>query len=356
MGVTARQAKVGINIATSGSWGTGAAVATAVGAGDGHYVRDDLNIQLKQVLVEDDTQAQHFIGSVQLSRTEAIEALVPLFLHYSDTFLNPLWALAFGTGGTVPTQQGVTTAYTNTFEPTTNKTGLYATIVRDKVQMIGEVPGVKFTGFTLRSGENGRLELDFRVIGDTEKSDSSINTSTQISALTFPTLGLRAYMADLVMRVNSQSGGALGSSDAIKITSIAVNFDQPLDMKHVGGQRVLIEPEENAMPVCTIDITFARYEAASHAFFAYHRDVTKLKADITITGPAIATTNYGLLFQFPHLYVSAYAAPVPGSAAQVEPTAQLKAMSTTAAPTGMTGVTKPLRLVTTGSASANPFV
>lgn len=357
MGVNARAAKVGINIATSGSWGTGSAVATAVGAGDGQYVRDDLGIQLKQVILEDDTQAQHFIGSAQLSRTEAIEAMVPLYLHYNDVFLNPLWALAFGTGGTSPTQLGASTAYTNTFEPATNKTGLYATIVRDKVQHVSEVPGAKFIGFTLRSGENGRLEVDFRFIGDTEKSDSTINTATQINALTFPTLGLRAYMADLVMRVNAQAGGALGASDAIKITEIAVDFTQPLDMKHVGGQRVLIEPEENEMPACTIDVTFARYDAASHAFFAAHRDVSRYKADITITGAIITgATSYALLFQFPNLYVPEYAAPIPGSAAQVEPTAKFKALSTTAAPTGMTGVTKPLRLVTTGTATANPFV
>lgn len=357
MGVTARQSKVGINIATSGSWGTSSAVATAVGAGDGHYVRDDLNVQLKQTYVKDDTQAQHFIGSVQVSQTEAIESAVPLYLHYCDVFLNPLWALAFGTGGTSPTQLGATTAYTNTFEPATNKTGLYASIVRDKVQMVSEIPGVKFTGFTLKSGENGRLELDFQFIGDTEKSDSTINTSTQVSALTYPTLGLRAFFSDLVFRLNSQSGGALAGSDAVKITSITVTFKQPLDMKHVGGQRVLIEPEENAIPECTIDVTFARYDSSSHAFFAAHRDASRYKGDITITGPIITgSTAYALLFQFPNLVVPEYKAPIPGNAAQSAPTAKFDALSTTAAPTGMTGVTKPIRLVTTGTATANPFV
>ncbi|MDP2319564.1 MAG: phage tail tube protein [Acidobacteriota bacterium] len=358
MGVNARQSKVGIAVATSGSWGTSSAVATAVGAGDGHYVRDDLNIQLKQTRVKDDTQAQGFIGSVQISKTEAIESAIPLFLHYMDLSLNPLWALAFGTGGTAPTQLSTSTAYTNTFEPATNKTGLYATIVRDKVQMVSEVPGAKFTGFTLKSGENGRLEVDFQFIGDTEKSDSTINTATQISALTFPTLGYRAFFSDLVFRVNAQAGGALAGSDALKITSITVTFKQPLDMKIVGGQRVLIEPEENAMPECTIDIVFARYDAASLAFFAAHRDGTRYKADITITGPAIGAlaTTYGLLFQFPNLDVPDYKAPIPGNASQSAPTAKFDALSTTAAPTGMTGVTKPLRLVTTGTSSANPFV
>lgn len=348
--------KVGVNVATSGSWGTGSAVATAVGAGDGVYVRDDLNIQLQQNLLREDTQANHFIAAIQVSRTEAINAMIPLFLHYIDAFLNPFWALALGTGGTSPSQLGSSTAYTNTFEPSTNKLGLYATLVRDKVEMVSEVPGAKFTGFTLRSGDDGRLEVDFRFIGDTEKSDSTINTSTQVSALTFPTQGMRAFFSDLVFRVNSQSGGSLSSSDELKITSIEVTFDQPFDTKFVGGQRVLIEPKENGNPSTTIKATFARYDSTSHAFFAAHRDNSRYKAEVIITGPAIGTlaTSYAMKMQFPNLAVMAYAAPT-GNGQQVEPTATWEALSTTSAPTGMTGVTKPLRIVTTGTATTNPF-
>jgi hypothetical protein len=64
------------------------------------------------------------------------------------------------------------------------------------------VPGAKFTGFEISVGENGRMQVDWKFIGDTEKSDSVINTSTQVSALTFPTLGLRAFFDDCVIRLN----------------------------------------------------------------------------------------------------------------------------------------------------------
>lgn len=357
MGVSSKQAKVGINIATSGSWGTSSAVATAVGAGDGVYVRDDLNIQLKRTHVEDDSMAQHFIGSVQAARTEAIQASVPIYLHYLDTFMNPLWALAFGTGGTSPTQLSTSTAYTNTFEPATNKTGRYATIVRDKVQYVSEIPGAKFTGFELRVGEGGRIEVDFNFIGDVEKSDSVINTSTQISALTFPTLGYRAFFSDLVFRLNAQAGGALGAGDALPITNLKLTFAQPLDTKYVGGQHTLIEPEESGVPSTMLEVTFARFDSATDDYFAAHRDVTKFKGDITLTGPVITgSTTYKLLFQFPHLYIPEFKAPLPAGGGQVAPSIRAKALSTTSAPTGMTGVTVPMRLVTTGTMSSNPFV
>lgn len=355
MGVHSRQMKVGINIATSGSWGTGVAVATAVGAGDGHYVRDDLGVQLQMMQSLDDSAGQNYIGSVQSGNTEAVAVTVPTYLHYNDAWQNVLFALTMGTGGTSPSQLGTTTAYTNTFEPATNKTGRYATVVRDKVQMIAEVPGVKFTGFDLSFGQDGRAEMNWMAVGDLEKSDSSINTATQISALTFPTLGRRAFFDDATFRINAQSGGSLGASDKLYVTSIRVRFSQPLDSKHVSGATSIIEPEENGFPEPTIDLEFARYDSASHAFFAAHRDTTQYKADLTFVGPTLATTNYGLLFQFPNLFVTNFRAPGSGGADQVAPAMSLRALSTTSAPTGMTGVTVPVRVVTTGVSTTNPF-
>lgn len=355
MGVSARQTKVGINVATSGSWGTGAATATAVGAGDGHYVRDDLGIQLKVNRSRDESAGQNFVGSVQTATTKAIESSIPMFLHYNDTFQNVLWALTMGTGGTAPSRISTSTAYTNTFEPATNKTGKYATIVRDKSQMVSELPGAKFTGFELSVGENGRMEVNWKFIGDNEKSDSTINTATQINALTFPTLGLRAFFDDCVVRLNAQSGGALGAGDVMKFTTMKLTFSQPLDVKFVGGQVTIIEPEEKDFPDIKIELTFGRYDATSHAFFASHRDGTKYKGDITFTGAAIdATSFYGLLLQFPNLDVDDYVAKIPGGAGQSEPKIVLMGLSTSAAPTGMS-VTVPMRVVTTGTSSANPF-
>lgn len=355
MGVDARQTKCGINIATSGSWGTGTANATAVGAGDGFYVMDDLGVQLVVNQTQDMSAGQSFIGSVQTATTQAINGVVPMFLSYNDAWMNVLWALTLGTGGTSPTQVGTTTAYTNTFEPATNKTGRYATIVRDKVQQISEVPGAKFTGFEISFGEAGRAEIRWSFIGDTEKWDSSVNTSTQVSALTFPTLGLRAHFDDLVIRMNSQSGGSLGGSDAVKVTSARVRFNQPLDIKFVGGQVSIIEPEEDGHPSFEVELEFARFDSVSDDFFAAHRDGTNYKMDWTFTGPTLATTAYGLLFQFPNLRVMNYAAPVPGAASQIAPRASFMALSTTAAPTGMSGVTKPIRVTTTGVSTTNPF-
>ena len=360
MALDARQVSVGLNIATSGSWGTGTADATAVGTGDGIYVTDLIALAPKEQYSEDDSAGQNFIGSVQVANSEAVSASIPLYLHFMDTFLNPLWALAFGTGDTTPNALGGSTAYTGTFQPATNKTGLYATLVQDLTHtaaMVQEVPGLKVTGFTIATEEMGRLKAEFAFIGDTVKLTSTINTATQVAALTYPTQGLRAYLDDTVVRVNSQSGGALGSSDALTVSKLTLTFAQPMDVRFVGGQTTIIEPEEDGFPAVTLGLECGRLDAASDDFFAGHKAATHYKADITITGPAIGTlaTTYALLFQFPNLYVQAYDPGEAGGAGQVIPSVTFKALSTTTAPTGMTGITAPLFLMTTGERSANPF-
>lgn len=354
MGVTARETKVGVNIATAGSWSLGTAVATLVGAGDGHYLRDDMDVQQKRQISKEDVATRSFIGAIQVSNLESIQTMLPMFLHYHDVWQNVLFALAFGTGGTAPVQIGTSTVYTNTFEPATTRTTLYATIVRDKVQDISEIPGAVFNGFEIRVGEMGRMEVDWLLTGDQE-TVTGLNTSTQITALTFPTLGRRWFFKDAVVRLNAQSGGALASSDAMKFTSLKLRVEQPIDVKFVGGQASIVQPLDNGFPTVSLELSFARYDATSKAFFAAHKDGTLYKGDITFTGPLIdATSSWGLLVQLPNLAVMAYEAKLP-STTQSEPKIVLEALDTTAAPTGMTGVTKPIRVTTTGISSTNPF-
>jgi len=351
MAVSPRSSKVGINLGTANSWGT----ATAVGAGDGVWVTDDLKVQLKKQVDEDDSAGQDFIGSMQVANHVSPKIEVPTLLHYNDTFQNVLWALACGTGGTSPAQVGTSTAYTNTFEPATNKTGLFATIVRDKVTYIEEVPSAKCTGFELSFGANGRGEITWNFIGSHTVIDSSINTSTQISALTFPTQGLRAFFKQAVFRINAASGGALSSAEEFKVTDLKLSYSQKLDTLYVSGQDYIIQPEDDDYPEIKLSVTFDRLTSATDDFIGYHRDNTSLKADLTITGPALAATNYKLLFQFPNLIVSEAPVPFKKGAANVSPAATFMAYKAAAAPTGMSGVTKPFRITTTGVSTTNPF-
>lgn len=351
MAVSPRSSKAGIAIATAASWGT----ATALGAGDGIWVIDDLNDSISMQVDEDDSAGQDFIGSMQVANHNAPKPEIATLLHYNDGFQNVMWALACGTGGTAPVQIGATTAYTNTFEPATNKTGVFATIIRDKVQYISEIPSAKCTGFELSFGDNGRAMITWMFIGAKVNIASVINTSTQVSALTFPTQGLRAFFKQLEFRLNAASGGALSSAEEMGITDLTFKYDQALDEKFEAGQDYLVQPEDNAYPEITLDVTFTRLDSVSDDFAAYHRDNTSLKADITLTGPTLATTTYKLLVQFPNLIVTAAPVEFPSGAENVAPAVSFKAYKASTAPTGMTGVTKPFRITTTGISTTNPF-
>jgi hypothetical protein len=351
MAVSPRSSKVGINIGTAASWGT----ATAVGAGDGVWVTDDMKISLSMQVDEDDSAGQDFIGSMQVANHNPVKAEVPCFLHYHDTFQNVLWALACGTGGTAPAAVGTSTAYTNTFEPATNKTGLFATIVRDKVTFISEVPSAKCTGFELSFGDNGRAEIVWFFTGTKEVVDSAINTSTQVSALTFPTQGMRAFFKQAVLRINAASGGALSAAEEVEVTSIKLKYEQAMDELMVAGKDYVVQPEDNAYPGIMLDVTFSRLTSTTDDYIGYHRDNTSLKADLTLTGPTLAATNYKLLFQFPNLIVAEAPIVFGKGAENVSPSVSFKAYKAAAAPTGMTGVTKPFRLTTTGVSTTNPF-
>jgi len=360
MGVSARQIKIGIK--TAATWGT----AVAVGTGSGQTLREDFRDDPMVQVSEQIAAGETFVSTVQAGRVAAIKAALPMYLTYSDVFQNIFWAHVLGTGGIAPTQVGTTTAYTNTFEPATGgRDGLFATIVRDKVQKIVEIPSAKFTGFELRFGENGRAEVMWNFVGMKAIENSAINTATQISALTFPPNGIRAFFEQVVVRLNLQSGGALsaptdvisGTVNAGGLTDLVIRFDQPLDEKYVGGVAGIIEPLDNGWPTFEIEMTFARFDAVSKLYTGYQVAQTALKMDVTFTGPLIGglATRYGLLFQFPAVFVATAQDPIPASAIQSQPNVKLKAYLASAAPTGMT-VTRPVRVTTTGSSSANPFV
>lgn len=333
MAVSSRNSKVGLAIA--GSWGT----ATAVGAGNGVWVTDDIKVSLSMQIDEDRSAGQGFITSLQVANHNVVKAELPTYLHYNDVFQNQLWALACGTGGA------------STFEPATNKTGRYATIVRDKVEFISEVPSAKCSGFELSFGDNGRAEITWMFTASKEVVDSAVNTTTQIDALTFPTQGLRAFFKQVRVRINEASGGALGLGDEIKITDLTFKYEQSMDELFVAGQDSVIEPEDDDFPEITVEMTFARLDPTSSNYIAYHRDNTPLKMELFFAGP----DSKSIKIEFPRLQVAEAPVEFKGGADNVAPEIVMNAYAALAAPTGMAGITAPFRITTVGSNTTDYF-
>jgi hypothetical protein len=74
------------------------------------------------------------------------------------------------------------------------------------------------------------------------------------------------------------------------------------------------------------------------------RSSTAYKADCTYLGTFINSTDqYKKLYQFPYVELQDFSTPAAG-AAQVKPRATFILKQASAAPTGMSGVTKPFRI------------
>ena len=166
---------------------------------------------------------------------------------------------------------------------------------------------------------------------------------------------MRAFFKQGDFRINAASGGALSSSDSVEVTDLKVTYEQSLDTLYAIGKDYVIQPEDDKYPEITIELTFSRLTTATDDFIGYHRDNTALKGELILTGPTLAGSNYGLKFSFPNLIVSEAPVKFKKGAANVAPEATLKAYKAAAAPTGMTGITKPFRITTTGVSTTNPF-
>lgn len=352
-GITARQQKVGIRKATT--WGT----ALAVGVGNGYYLSDDYRDEAQVNVSPHDSAGLQFINEQLAANNKSVVTTLPMFLLYADAWQNLLWALTLGGAGGAPVKVGSTTAYRNHWDAGIGGafTGKMATIVRDKSIKIVELSTVKFTGFTITVGTNGRLQIawDVMSIGGTESS--VINTATQTAALTYPPDGMRSFLTQATLRLNVQSGSSLATpTDVMNCTGFQIKFTQPFDQRYIGGSGNIIEPEDNGRPTIELMMTFGRLDNAAKQFTTWQLAQTPLKADLTIVGPNIESGfNNQILISMPHLQVTTNSDPLPGAGTQSAPSATLTGLSASSAPSGMSGITVPIRVEVTGTQTVDPL-
>jgi hypothetical protein len=157
--------------------------------------------------------------------------------------------------------------------------------------------------------------------------------------------------------MNIQSGGALGSTDTIVAEQIEFGFERPQDRTHGTGSDAIIEPGDNEFPDVMVRVTFPRMNTVSaNSLRTAIQQGTAWKADITHTSATFinSTDRYSRLVQFPYLELQDFETPTAG-AAQVKPVGMFKAKEVSAAPTGMSGVTKPFRITRVQVNSVHAF-
>lgn len=351
-GVAGIEKKIAVKKAAT--WGT----AVACGAGDGVLYIPQGGIKKSAGFLLDDSAGLVYPKDGNLGGISAAGPL-PFYLRYDS--LDLLIAMFMGTAG-APTQQGGSAAYAYSYVFADNIDGKFVTIAEHMKNFIFEHPTAKVVGITLK-GERGKaLEITFDVISINKVSDSSVNTTTTFNNVTFTEVANRVLFSQGVIRMNAQSGGALASpTDVIKPTSFELSCKRNLKGEFTGSnvytsgsnsQDLIDEPVYDGQPEFSLKLTFPRLSATT--YLSILNGDTRQKMDMTFTGGLIASTYYRTFkIEFPHLQLK-NDDPADEKGAIKEPL-EFTCHGASSAPTGMTGITQPLKISGINQRTTDPL-
>jgi hypothetical protein len=265
--------------------------------------------------------------------------------------LEPITAQVFGTAG-VPTTVD-TTAYQHKLKLANALDGIFGTLAIQKQVEVHEIDSAKITGFSFKCDAGQRAEITYRVAGRNlaENTSSGTNNNTTASSITLPSNRAFLLFRQLVVRINAQSGAAFGTTDKVWVAGVSLDVDRAVkgDLFTTQGGYLVDEGIQDGFTKVTGTITFAKFETGTggnDTLFAAQLAKTAKKMDWTFTGDSLAgsTTQYfQWVFNFPYVQFTE-GTPQVGGPGIVTWSANFSAFRTTAAPTGMTGVTEPVEL------------
>lgn len=351
MGVTGREVKSAY--ARSNTWG----VANTVSLGKQVLLQSTEGLDDKPVMVDDDAFNQDFIAESEVSQRAPIISELRGQARYEN--LDSWFASACGSAANPTVVSSVAAnslvAYSHTIT-LASKINHFYTLAVDMVQYVKEIPTFKLRGFNLTTGDNGVMNVSFPIVGQRTKYDSAVNTAAVVAAAPAATIGFRLFRKDCVIRMNIQSAGSLGNSDIQdKVKSITFNYARPMAQDDfVFGSDSIIEPEDDGAAEFMVEHSFPRMNTVSANSLAIAFGVGRpFKADWKWLGPYVnSQTQRQFLIETPSAIIYDFKAPVVGHN-QVRPVVQWQLKRTATAPSGMAGLTNPMRLTIVNSNSAN---
>ncbi len=310
----------------------------ACGAGDGVFLKD-ISLPRKQPPVLDDSLGKSFQDTADPGLIK-VDGSLGAWLRYDG--LDLLLAMVMGATGGAPVQQGATAAYAQTLSLAATLAGLFSTLAIDNDVNVDEYPSLKLHGFDIGGKMGEPVGASFDAIADDMDPSSATNTQATMANVTMPERSNRVLFSQGAFRLNDQDGAALGSGDVILPNSCNIMVKRPNEGVYAAGQGNKIdEPTNNGIPEVLIKLGFPRYSTKQD--FVDMIAATEKKADIIFTGGLIEDTYYRTLgFSFPRLAHDDVALKYSEGIMDYE--VVLHALEASAAPTGMTGITKPVQV------------
>lgn len=339
--------------AVTSTWGVPASVTQQI-----MYESND-GFDNQPELVNDESFSQDFIGLGEMGDNQALTPSLAMQFRFeqgADVFL----AAALGSPGnpTVISSQAAASlvAYQHVIDMSPELHGMF-TMATNMQRYIQEVVSFKVNGFSLSVGDQGRFNISYNIVGGKTDYASTVNTSATVAGATIATPGSRAFRRLTTLRINPMAGGSLTAADAVpNATEFSVDYTRPLAQDQVLGLDYIIEADDDGFFEGTMRVLFSRMtSAAANSMMVAYSTGNALKADVTMLGTFInSTTRRSALWQFPALQVETggYKAVVVGHG-QVRPEVTFRLKAAPSAPTGMAGITNPLRVTIVNTRSTN---
>lgn len=256
-------------------------------------------------------------------------------------------SFAFGTSGT-PTNNTGSYTHTLTWDDTLDKFMTLA-IGKRTSQKPWEYASMKARRLTIRGAGSGRMEWEMELLGGGLDRDSSTNNTTTLTALTIPNSTRPAVrLTDGVFRINAQGGSTLQSSDALTVLGWELTIERPMSEDFGTGSNLVLEPNEDGVNNVMLSVDLRSYDSETWiAAWDGQETPTEYKADFTLSSGITPASGQELTatFSFPRMYVKvAPAAPVTGRE-RIPHRVTFHCLEASSAPTGMSGITKPVHLV-----------
>lgn len=205
---------------------------------------------------------------------------------------------------------------------------------------VAEIPTAKVRGFSVRVGENGKMQLALQTIGSKTNYTSTTNTSSTLAIVTSAALGNRVFRAAGTFYCNAQAAGSVVAAvNVMQVREVTFGASRPLaDGDYIFGQDYIIEADDDGFAEFPVELTFPRMTSANaNSLVRMYPAGTKLKASLQFYGNNInSVTPYSFSLNWPALEILEYAHGVTGHG-QVRPSAKCAARMADAAPTGMSG-------------------
>jgi hypothetical protein len=355
-GVTGRLIQAAYARATT--WGTPTSVTRQV------LLNTTAGLTPRATIVDDETFNQTFLKRGDVGEFAAVTTDVELQLRYEDVDSWIAGAMGSASAPLVVSSQAANSlvAYGHGLSLASELWPIW-TLAINMVTFVLEVPSFKIKGFSVRTGDGGRMVGSFPIVGQRSRIDSTTNTSATIANARAAAEGLRVMRRQGVLRMNPTSAGSLTASDEITIArEIAFNATRAFaEDDYVLNSLGIIEPDENAYPEFSFEITYARMNTVSaNSVVSALLSGDTFKASLEFTGPNVNSTTARLLrFEFPAL--QCYEARIEATGPdQVRPVGMFRAKAVNTAPTGMgansfhaSGLTAPFRVTLINANSQN---